>query len=671
MDRAVTSLAESRARNIWIPLSDGCRLSARLWLPADSIPAPALLEYIPYPKDDFTAPEDESRMAWFAGHGYACLRLDLRGTGDSDGVLIDEYVPREQDDAVEAIAWIADQAWCDGAVGMIGYSWGGFNGLQVAARRPPALKAVISALSTDDRYSDDVHYIGGSILADTQHSWATSMLAYATLPPDPAVVGDRWRDMWQTRLEGAHPMIKPWLTHQRRDGYWQHGSICEDYATIECPVMLVGGWSDGYRDAVLRMLERLSVPRRGLIGPWSHNYPHEAVAPGPAIGFLQECVRWWDQWLKGIDTGVLDDPALMAWIQEPAPPLPFYESRPGRWVSEPTWPPARLDHPLTLAIGGDGALGGQETEPTALDIRSPQITGLEGGFWCPFGNPGDWAPDQRGEEGRSLCFTSPPLERRIELLGRPEVHLRIECDRPLAQIAVRLNAVSADGSSTVLTRGFLNLTHRASHADPEPLEPGRVEQISVHLQSLGQAVEAGQRLRLALSTSYWPWLWPSPEPAMVTVHTGDGSRLELPVREPLQDESAGPRPNPEFAPPLAHQVRRSHTGERELLHIPAERRWQLTHTPNDFDLEIVGALRLDWSGPDIYRITEREPLSATINSQRTVRRTRDGWAAEVKVESVMRSDAGRFLVDVTLTARSLGEQVLNRRWRFRIPRDLV
>jgi uncharacterized protein len=171
---------------------------------------------------------------------------------------------------------------------------------------------VISVMSTDDRYSDDVHYIGGSLLADTQHSWATSMLIFAALPPDPAVVGDRWRAVWQERLEGVHPMIDPWLTHQRRDRYWQHGSVCEHPQRIECPVMLVGGWSDGYRDSVLRMLESLSVPRRGLIGPWSHNYPHEEAAPGPAIGFLQECKRWWDEWLRGEPSGVSDDPALLA-----------------------------------------------------------------------------------------------------------------------------------------------------------------------------------------------------------------------------------------------------------------------------------------------------------------------------------------------------------------------
>jgi putative CocE/NonD family hydrolase len=626
-----------------------------------------VLEYIPYRKNDVTAPEDESRMAWFAGHGYTCLRVDLRGTGDSDGVLLDEYLEQEQDDAIETIAWIAQQPWCDGAVGMIGYSWGGFNGLQVAARRPPALRAVISNMSTDDRYADDVHYIGGSILADTQHSWATSMLVFSTLPPDPSVVGDRWLEMWQERLEGVRPMIEPWLSHQRRDAYWRHGSVCEQPDAIICPVMLVGGWSDGYRDAVLRMLESLSVPRRGLIGPWSHHYPHEPIAPGPAIGFLQECLRWWDEWLKGIPSGVRDEPALVAWMQEPAAPQTFYAERPGRWVEEPAWPP-QDERTQTISLGGDGVLG-SEAEGI-FEIDRNHLPGLDGGFWCPFGNPGDWAPDQRDDERRSLCFTSPPLEHRIELLGHPRVQLRLESDRPLAQLAVRLNAVAEDGRSTVLTRGFLNLAHRASHADPEPLEPGRVEDVTVTLQSLGQAIESGERLRLALSTSYWPWLWPSPEQATVSIHAGPHSVLELPVREP-RDDRHHPDPRPEAAEPLRSHMARSRSGERLLTTDEDGRSSRLIHIPHDFDLEIEGGSRVDWSGPDTYTITEGDPLSAAIVSERRVLVSRDDWNTGIQVHSTMRSDSEAFLVDVELTATSQGARVFGREWRFRIPRDLV
>jgi hypothetical protein len=261
--------------NVWIEMADGARLAARIWLPegAESAPVPAILEYIPYRKRDMTAVRDSLMHPYIAGHGYACVRVDLRGSGESDGVLTDEYLPQELDDGVAVIDWLARQPWCDGKVGMIGISWGGFNGLQIAALRPPALQAVISACSTDDRYADDIHHMGGCLLGDNL-SWASVMFAYNSLPPDPALVGERWHAMWLERLRGSGLWLDTWLGHQRRDGYWRHGSICEDFGAVQCPVYAVSGWADGYSNAVFRLLAGLDVPRKGLIGPWAHRYPH-------------------------------------------------------------------------------------------------------------------------------------------------------------------------------------------------------------------------------------------------------------------------------------------------------------------------------------------------------------------------------------------------------------
>ena len=294
-------------------------------------PVPAILEYIPYRKNDATVERDAQIHPYFARHGYASVRVDIRGSGDSDGLLRDEYLPQELDDAVEVLAWLERQPWCSGAVGMIGKSWGGFNSLQVAALGPPQLRAVISVCSTDDRYRDDVHYIGGCVLASDMLSWASTMLAYNARPPDPWVVGDGWREAWLERLSETPRFIDAWLSHQRRDDFWRHGSVCEDYDAIGCPVYMVGGWADAYTDAILRFLAGYRGPRKGLIGPWPHAYPHDAV-PGPAIGFLQECIRWWDHWLRGESTGIMDEPMLRAWMQEPVEPRPFHAVRPGRWV---------------------------------------------------------------------------------------------------------------------------------------------------------------------------------------------------------------------------------------------------------------------------------------------------------------------------------------------------
>ena len=195
--------------HVWITLSDGCRLGARLWLPdaASANPVPAILEYIPYRKRDGTRGRDEPMHGYYAQHGYAAVRVDMRGSGESDGHLADEYLQQEQDDALEVIAWIAAQPWCTGAVGMMGKSWGGFNALQMAARRPPALKAIITTNSTDHRYTDDIHYMGGCLLND--NLWWGSIMA--RLPKPPARPENRlargWRERWLE--EDRDPALLP------------------------------------------------------------------------------------------------------------------------------------------------------------------------------------------------------------------------------------------------------------------------------------------------------------------------------------------------------------------------------------------------------------------------------------------------------------------------------
>src|SRR5215475_8542432 len=369
-----------------IPLKDGTTLAARTWLPddAEQNPVPAILEYLPYRKRSGTYERDALTHPYLAGHGYAAVRVDIRGSGESDGLLFDEYAPQEQDDALEVIAWLAAQPWCSGAVGMMGISWGGFNSLQIAARRPPELKAIISACSTDDRYADDVHYIGGMVLSYYMLLWGSVMLAYSARPPDPLVVGDRWREMWRERLEHNAFLVEQWLSHQRRDEYWKQGTVCEDYSSITCPVYLVGGWSDGYTSAIFRLLEGLSSPRKALVGPWEHLWPEEGV-PGPAIGFLQEALRWWDKWLKGIETGIMDEPALRCWMQDAVPPKPTYEERPGRWIAEPSWPSASIS--TDVLQFGPGTLQPGQAAPAVLFHSSPQTVGLGAGSWLPYGNP--------------------------------------------------------------------------------------------------------------------------------------------------------------------------------------------------------------------------------------------------------------------------------------------
>jgi uncharacterized protein len=658
--------------NTWIPLSDGCRLAARLWLPpdAESQPVPAILEYLPYRKNDGTARRDALHHPYFAAHGYACVRVDMRGSGDSDGILMDEYLPLEQDDALEILAWIAAQPWCDGSVGIIGISWGGFNGLQIAARRPPELKAVVSLCSTDDRYADDVHYIGGCLM-DRNVGWATTMLGYNARPPDPHNVGDGWRELWLDRLERTPPYAPTWLSHQRYDAFWKHGSVCEDYAAITCPVYLVGGWADGYPNAIPRLLAGLSSPRKGLIGPWGHQYPHLGV-PGPAIDFLGECLRWWDHWLKGRDTGIMREPMLRAWMQESVQPRAFQPERPGRWVAEPSWPSPRTSS-LALRLNRSRSLDATSGPVERLDIRGVQYSGFLSGSRTIFGRPGDFPPDQRAEDGLSLTFTSEPLAERLEILGYPMLTLTLEVDRPRALVAVRLCDVAPDGASSLVSRGFLNLCHREGRETPSELVPGERYTVDVQLNVLGYAFPAGHRLRVAISPTHWPMAWPSPEPVTLSVFTGAGSVLSLPTRAPREgDAELKPFGPPQSAPPLDVEVLRHGASSRTNTHdvttgvfeqavASDDGHWR--QRTNDLEYESTGVAR--------FRIAEDDPLSAFMRCERSFSVRRGDWQTKVEVYGELHSDLESFHLETGCTAFEGSQRVFSRVWTFSAPRDLV
>jgi uncharacterized protein len=653
----------------WIPLSDGTRLCARIWLPADPEPVPAVLEYLPYRKDDVTAADDAMHHAYFAGCGYAGVRVDIRGSGDSGGVLTDEYSGQEGDDALEVLAWIAAQPWCSGRVGMMGISWGGFNSLQIAARRPPELAAIITACSTDDRYDNDVHYLGGVPLGYYLLPWASVMLAFNVRPPDPAIVGDEWRSMWLERLEGNVDLIELWLRHQRRDDYWRHGSVGERYEDIEVPVLAVSGWADAYVDAVFRLLANLDVPRKGLVGPWGHMWP-EIGRPGPQIGFLQECVRWWDEHLKGRDTGIMDEPMLRAWMQEPVAPAPDHEERPGRWVAEAAWP-GRDEPPLAFVLDADG-LTPEPTGDAALVHTSPQTVGLDAGAWCAYGNPADLPVDQRRDDARSLTFDSAPVAERFEMLGQPIVTLRVSADRPRAFVAARLCDVAPDGASTIITRGFLNLCHPDDHEHARDVPVGEPFDVRIAMKSVACAVPAGHRVRLAVSTSYWPWLWPSPEPVALTVHTGGASTLELPVRTPhALDDALAPLGPPEIAPRLAVEIL-----------DPARPRHEVTEdvvagtTTFVMSRRFAGARRfpsgLEYRDDDpiTFTITGDDPLSPTVECRRRIEVARgDAWSTRIEVLATMTSDATDYHVSTVCEAFEGDELVHTRTATASIPRD--
>jgi uncharacterized protein len=663
--------------NEWIPLPDGTRLAARIWLPQDAAaaPVPALLEYLPYRKRDFMRSRDGPMHHYLAGHGYASVRVDIRGAGDSEGVTRDEYTETEHTDAIAVIEWLAAQPWCSGAVGMFGISWGGFNSLQVAARAPEALKAIISVCAADDRYADDAHYMGGCLLNENL-IWGSAFFMYNALPPDPEIVGRRWRAMWQERLDNAVLFPAHWLRHQRRDDYWRHGSVCEDYAAVRCPVYAIGGWADGYSNAVPRLLAGLEVPRKGLVGPWSHSFPHNSV-PGPTIGFLQEALRWWDYWLKGIDTGIMDEPMLRVWMQDSLAPQPQYELRPGRWVAEARWPSPRLRR-RTLTLDAGGFLLAGSLAESRLEIQSPPQTGVAGGNWCAFGSDGEMPIDQRADDGRSLVFDSEPLSEPVEILGGPTLDLVFDSDQPLAQVIVRLNDVFPDGTSARVSYGVLNLTHRNGHAHPEPLIPGRRSKALIKLNDIAHAFPAGNRIRLAVSTAYWPIVWPAPAAVTLGVYAG-ASTLALPVRPPRPgDADLRPFDAPEVGPGDPTTVLRPSTLRRTIERdLPTgDVVYRVFNDGGEFD----GAALVHFDEIDLdagfalfqrYRINDADPLSARAEVTAHALLRRAGWTPELRGSVELRATREAFIVTARLIASEGGREIFTRTWEETVRRDLV
>ena len=676
----------------WIPLRDGTRLAAKLWLPdtARTKAVPAILEYLPYRKSDGTAQGDPVRHAFFAAHGYVGARVDLRGTGDSDGLMFDEYHEQELRDGMEVIAWLAGQPWCNGRVGMIGISWGGFNALQLAARRPPALGAIISVAGTDDRYADDVHYLGGNVLARDALTWPTSFTSILARPPDPRWQGaphhdrwrdgwrDGWRDSWLARLDAMPHYAALWLQHQTRDDYWRHGSVRENYADIKCPVYVVGGWSDAYKNAVPRLLEGLSAPRKGLIGPWAHNWPNQA-RPQPAIGFLTECLRWWDEWLKGIDTGIMAEPMLRAWLQDRVSPAQIHKMRPGRWVSETAWPPEAARFVMRrYALSANGLIAPITNDTSEAHTAATAATwervastvlshGLDGGAWCPFGMRGDFPADQRAEDGRSLSFASPPNRSSMDVLGHIELRVMLSCDQPNGALVARLCDVAPDGTSLLVTRGMLNLCLRNSDAHNEPLYPGTNYEVKLHFDFAGHTIAAGHHWQLALAPSYWPMIWPMPKP--VTLHITNGE-LCIPERVPNSaDTNLAPFAPPDGAAALPVVQLSSPAGNRaqSLNVFTAEQR--ITQISEQGRVRFPDGLETTASSRDEFIIRADDPNSARLEAARTFTMQRDSWQVAVTIEASISTDEdGAFVAEQTLTATERGRHVRKRHWRARIPR---
>jgi uncharacterized protein len=651
-----------------IVMPDGCRLSARVWIPknAENQPVPAILEYLPYRKSDGTTARDCLTHPYLAGHGYACLRVDMRGNGDSEGLMADEYTEQELTDACDVIAWIVRQPWCSGQVGMMGISWGGFNALQVAALQPPGLNAIITLCSTDDRYADDIHYKGGCLLNENL-GWGATMLSYSSRPPDPLIVGEKWRDMWMERLENLPFYSAIWLEHQDRDAYWKHGSVCEDFSRINAATLAIGGWGDAYKNAVSRLVQGVQAPVKGIIGPWIHKYPHFAV-PHPQIGFLQEALRWWDRWLKDINTGVEFDPAMRIYIMDSLPPKEWHGERPGRWIGFEKWPAPEISV-QTMHLSDGGSLSEHTSlKPLNICVNSPASCGAASGEYCAIWLGPEMPGDQATDDGLSACFDGAPLEAPMDIVGAPSVTLRLSVNFAKAQLVIRLCDVAPGGASARITYGVLNLCHRDSHECPELIGPGVPLEISLKLDDVAYQVPKGHKLRLAVSTTYWPLIWPTSQLVEVTILDGT---LLIPELPPASAASAAFEKS-EVATEWQRRIVRAMSSSREAVEN-AESGESTLKIIDDFgEVEDTdNGLCAGSVAREEWRIRGDDPLSATGATHWTQTLRRGKWNIRTEASTSMSSTGTAFKLSARIEAYEEDKLVFEKSFSKAISRNYL
>jgi putative CocE/NonD family hydrolase len=649
-------------KNVRIPMEDGVRLAADVYLPLDgdlesSDRYPLVMEYTPYRKDDVGRPE----MSWFVRlpqAGYPVVRVDIRGTGGSGGRVTDEYSEQEQRDGAAAVGWLADQPWCDGHVNMIGISYGGFTSLQVAALAPPHLTSIVPIDFTDDRYLDDCHYKGGLLRKYYDPGfYGNMMVASNALPPDAGASEEALDEVWQQHLAENEPYVLRWLRHQVDGPYWRNGSAGDVADQIRCPVFMIGGWRDGYTNPPFRLWERLTVPRKLLVGPWNHAVPDVGV-PGPRIDYLRSVIRWLDHWCKGDANQVLDEPPVVVYMQRYDRPDPDRLDMPGEWRAEVNWPvPGAFDS--TLHLGAGGMLSSGPTGAAEETLRYHPTVGTCAGLWSggvPFGLPGDQRPD----EALSLVYTSDPLEEDVHVLGRPIVRLRVSSSTSVIGFCASLAEVGPDGSSHLVAKGILNITRRASFGAPEPLEPGTVADIEIPIDATGWTFTRGNRIRLAIANADWPNIWPTPHLATSKVHVGNGiSTLVLPA---LPAEPGAPAPV--FDPSPSHVTRR--------VDAEAPPSWRVVEDV------LTGRKTLDAAytrrGDPISfgcTVDPSQPARARAYGHVEMRRQRHDSEIVAVSDMAIEGTETHFNVTIDLAVDVDGEPHFERRWAESIPREFL
>jgi len=647
-----------RMESGWIPMKDGIRLAVTLYMPNGGKAGekfPAVLEYHPYRKDDGTAQRDYELYSYFVRRGYVCARVDIRGFGNSEGVPTDrEYSEQEQLDGLQIISWLAHQPWSNGNVGMMGISWSGFNSLQMAMRHAPELKAIIAVDATAELFHDDVHYMDGMAHVDEfelNMDMAPGMTGAPDYTLDEKVLGPRF---------DAPPWSLLYLKHQHDGPFWR--SPVRPYSEIRIPCFIIGGLLDGYRDSITDMLQQTKAPLKAIVGPWNHTFPHDAV-PGPEIEWRAEAVRWWDYWLKGRDTGVLNDPRLVIYMQHWHPPDPNLPNVPGEWRREDSWPPRDVRDTVFFPQPNHTL---QNTAP-ATEVHQlkyvPSI-GVEAGFWW-----GELLSDPRPVDAFSLVYDSAPLREDVAILGRPRALLKASATAPLADWFARLSDVAPDGTVTQITGAGINGAQRESMTERRALEPGRVYPLDIAMHLTSWVFPKGHRIRLAVSNALWPMILPTPYSMTTSLELGgDGSRLILPV-VPVKGT-----PAPAFQPPQPAEQRPDiksigypwpgeWTLERDEANQKATVRWK-----GKAETDYPWGKEIDYENL-VYDVDDAHPETSAVHGEAESIFTLKGRELRWRGHLSVTTDQKNFYYKYTRELLKDGRIVKQQTWEETIPRD--
>lgn len=637
-------------------MPDGVQLAVTLWRPVPRDTAerfPVLLEYLPYRKDDSFYRRDYPLYEYFVRRGYILAKVDIRGTGGSEGRLPPrEYSDVELDDAMEIIAQLARLPGANGSVGMWGISWGGFNALQVAMRRPPALKAILALHASDDLFHDDVHYIDGALHVDPyalQIDHENGLPRTPDYPLDSAYFADRF---------DAEPWIFTYLRQDRDGDFWRRGSLRFSPDRIAIPVYLIGGLHDGYRDTVLRLLESLRVPVKAEIGPWEHDWPDNGT-PGPNYEWRARAVRWWDHWLKGRDSGLLREPRLLLFQRDAYPPSDTISRLPGTWRFT-DWPiPDTRWRTLRPVSGGHLVVG---PAPRGVDsLRYAPGAGWMAGDWW-----GDPTGDMRPDDAASLIYDGDPLRETLVLAGFPRATLSVTASAPLANWAVRLEDVAPTGEVSLVTGAVVNGTQIRSRLDPRPLVPGRPERIVLDLHFTTWTFRPGHRVRLAVSNAQFPMIWPTPYPMTTTLATGGDATIRLPLVPAPGAAPALPAPEPRAGAPDARAIEpESKAAHRLLVDLHGDSTTVELEEPDAYE---IGARSVQIAEAERWTAQGGRPANARFLGEETHRIRLPGRTLELTTRMDIRSDERFLHVRFDREILENGSRVRQRVWTDSVPR---